>query len=264
MHSHSGEMLEWLKRHAWKACIRQNRISGSNPKSYLGFESRSLRNEKTAAFLWNAAFFAPPASSSLAKPEVRKSHDMLRISAVLSQPFLLVARAPRRAVRECAALQGEHNPDGGAWQVFRLQARLQSRRRGKAMICSAYQPFCPSRSFLLQGPPRRAVRECAALQGEHNPDERARLVLRLQARLQSRRRGKAMICSAYQPFCPSRSSLLQGPRGEHNPDGGAWQVFRLQARLQSRRRGMRRKNGNLSYYFPPHSHLASFGIIDNQ
>ena len=24
-------MLEWLKRHAWKACIRQKRISGSNP-----------------------------------------------------------------------------------------------------------------------------------------------------------------------------------------------------------------------------------------
>ena len=102
-------------------------------------------------------FFAPSASSSLAKPEAWKSHDMLRISAVLSQPFLLVARAPRRALRECAALQGEHNPDEGAWRVLRLQARLQSRRRG-----------------------------------------------------------------------------------------------------------MRRKNGNLSYYFPPHSHLASFGIIDNQ
>ena len=26
-----GEMLEWLKRHAWKACIRQKRIRGSNP-----------------------------------------------------------------------------------------------------------------------------------------------------------------------------------------------------------------------------------------
>ena len=26
-----GEMLEWLKRHAWKACIRQKRIGGSNP-----------------------------------------------------------------------------------------------------------------------------------------------------------------------------------------------------------------------------------------
>lgn len=24
-------MLEWLKRHAWKACIRQKCIAGSNP-----------------------------------------------------------------------------------------------------------------------------------------------------------------------------------------------------------------------------------------
>ena len=96
------------------------------------------------------------------------------------------------------------------------------------------------------------------------------LHLRLQARLQSRRCGKAMICSAYQPFL----LVARAPRravgecaalpGEHNPDEGARRVLRLQARLQSRRRGMRRKNGNLSYYFPPHSHLASFGIIDNQ
>ncbi len=27
----SGAVLEWLKRHAWKACIRQKRIGGSNP-----------------------------------------------------------------------------------------------------------------------------------------------------------------------------------------------------------------------------------------
>ena len=27
-----GEMLEWLKRHAWKACIRQKCILGSNPR----------------------------------------------------------------------------------------------------------------------------------------------------------------------------------------------------------------------------------------
>ena len=26
-----GVVLEWLKRHAWKACIRQKRIGGSNP-----------------------------------------------------------------------------------------------------------------------------------------------------------------------------------------------------------------------------------------
>ena len=25
-----GVMLEWLKRHAWKACIRQKRIPSSN------------------------------------------------------------------------------------------------------------------------------------------------------------------------------------------------------------------------------------------
>ena len=25
-----GEMLEWLKRHAWKACIRQKCITSSN------------------------------------------------------------------------------------------------------------------------------------------------------------------------------------------------------------------------------------------
>ena len=155
MHSHSGEMLEWLKRHAWKACIRQNRISGSNP-------DLSATKKRLHSFGMRL-FFAPSASSSLAKPKVRKS--------------------------------------GPA---------------DKAMICSAYQPFGPSRSSLLQGPPRRAVRECAALQDEHNPDE------------------------------------------------GARRVLRLQARLQSRRRGMRRKNGNLSYHFPPHSHPVSFGVIDNQ
>lgn len=27
----SGEMAEWLKAHAWKVCIRQKRIVGSNP-----------------------------------------------------------------------------------------------------------------------------------------------------------------------------------------------------------------------------------------
>ena len=31
-----GEMLEWLKRHAWKACIRQKRIAGSNPAFSAG------------------------------------------------------------------------------------------------------------------------------------------------------------------------------------------------------------------------------------
>ena len=35
-----GEMLEWLKRHAWKACIRQKRIRGSNPRLSADIKER--------------------------------------------------------------------------------------------------------------------------------------------------------------------------------------------------------------------------------
>ena len=45
-----GEVLEWLKRHAWKACIRQKRIAGSNPafsaKIWLYKHSIGLINNK--------------------------------------------------------------------------------------------------------------------------------------------------------------------------------------------------------------------------
>ena len=34
-----GEMLEWLKRHAWKACIRQKCIAGSNPALSAEYET---------------------------------------------------------------------------------------------------------------------------------------------------------------------------------------------------------------------------------
>ena len=40
-----GEMLEWLKRHAWKACIRLKRIRGSNPR--LSAELKTEREVKT-------------------------------------------------------------------------------------------------------------------------------------------------------------------------------------------------------------------------
>ena len=35
-----GEMLEWLKRHAWKACIRQKCIRGSNPRLSADMKKR--------------------------------------------------------------------------------------------------------------------------------------------------------------------------------------------------------------------------------
>ena len=45
-----GEMLEWLKRHAWKACIRQKRIRGSNPRLSAGEKGFKAPREKTSGF----------------------------------------------------------------------------------------------------------------------------------------------------------------------------------------------------------------------
>ena len=45
-----GEVLEWLKRHAWKACIRQKCIRGSNPrlsaKQKLKCEVNTINNNQ--------------------------------------------------------------------------------------------------------------------------------------------------------------------------------------------------------------------------
>jgi hypothetical protein len=35
----AGEMAEWLKAHAWKACILQKGIEGSNPSLSASFHS---------------------------------------------------------------------------------------------------------------------------------------------------------------------------------------------------------------------------------
>ena len=42
-----GEMLEWLKRHAWKACIRQKCIAGSNPalSAELTGQNRTMNSQ---------------------------------------------------------------------------------------------------------------------------------------------------------------------------------------------------------------------------
>ena len=39
-----GEMLEWLKRHAWKACIRQKCIAGSNPSLRIAVKGQKVEN----------------------------------------------------------------------------------------------------------------------------------------------------------------------------------------------------------------------------
>ena len=41
-----GVVLEWLKRHAWKACIRQKRIGGSNPPhSAINAENQQIAKQ---------------------------------------------------------------------------------------------------------------------------------------------------------------------------------------------------------------------------
>ena len=44
-----GVMLEWLKRHAWKACIRQKRIASSN----------LAHSAKTVCYITARCFFIP-------------------------------------------------------------------------------------------------------------------------------------------------------------------------------------------------------------
>ena len=44
----TGEMLEWLKRHAWKACNRQKRFRGSNPRLSAG-EKKDSKHDETKA-----------------------------------------------------------------------------------------------------------------------------------------------------------------------------------------------------------------------
>ena len=48
-----GEVLEWLKRHAWKACSRQNWLAGSNPVLSAGItgSKRHKANPVLSAFL---------------------------------------------------------------------------------------------------------------------------------------------------------------------------------------------------------------------
>ena len=43
-----GEVLEWLKRHAWKACNRQNWFAGSNPV----LSAKNPKGTKIGSFLF--------------------------------------------------------------------------------------------------------------------------------------------------------------------------------------------------------------------
>ena len=78
-------------------------------KSYLGFESRSLRNGKRLHSRGMRPFYASSASW-LAGCCIKRPVYARGISAVLNP----VARAPRRAVRECGAIASTIPPHSSA------------------------------------------------------------------------------------------------------------------------------------------------------
>ena len=43
-----GEMAEWLKAHAWKACILQKGIEGSNPSLSASLREQRSKSETAA------------------------------------------------------------------------------------------------------------------------------------------------------------------------------------------------------------------------
>ena len=55
-----GEMLEWLKRHAWKACKRRNRFGGSNPPlsaGRVGFKAFLRKVCRSPQAEWDSKLF---------------------------------------------------------------------------------------------------------------------------------------------------------------------------------------------------------------
>ena len=59
-------MLEWLKRHAWKACKRRNRFGGSNPPlsaGRVGFKAFLRKGFLSPQAEWDSKLFFEKVSS---------------------------------------------------------------------------------------------------------------------------------------------------------------------------------------------------------
>ena len=87
-------MLEWLKRHAWKACNRQNRFAGSNPVLSASFISVQLSpRRRRAVFLYSVFLLSHTSGGGCdnAKLIARCPYRRLR----LSLPSLFLTKTPR-------------------------------------------------------------------------------------------------------------------------------------------------------------------------
>ena len=67
-----GEVLEWLKRHAWKACSRQNWLAGSNPvlSANIGiFPTQLMKRLTILIALTSLLFFAQTIQAQYSSPK---------------------------------------------------------------------------------------------------------------------------------------------------------------------------------------------------
>ena len=67
-----GEVLEWLKRHAWKACSRQNWLAGSNPvlsANAMFFPTQLMKRLTILIALTSLLFFAQTIQAQYSSPK---------------------------------------------------------------------------------------------------------------------------------------------------------------------------------------------------
>ncbi len=81
-------MLEWLKRHAWKACNRQNRFAGSNPVLSASFISVQLSPcRRRAVFLYSVFLLSTPPEGAVDNAKLIARCPYRRLRLPLSSLF---------------------------------------------------------------------------------------------------------------------------------------------------------------------------------
>ena len=113
-------MLEWLKRHAWKACILQKSIGGSNPPL-------SAKHLKLSAQRWA---FSVQGRQELAP--VRTCTEKAQGRKAMS--FKCFARAPAASGRGKVTLCVANPARGGSLQRSAATAQIpRGKRKGKSL-----------------------------------------------------------------------------------------------------------------------------------
>ena len=130
-------MLEWLKRHAWKACILQKSIGGSNPP--LSAKYLKLSAQRWAFSVQGRQELAPVRTCT-EKAQGRKAMSFkcfARAPAASGRgkDTLCVANPPPEAGREPAKERSDcANPPGQAAREKSRSAWLIPRRAGKGKV----------------------------------------------------------------------------------------------------------------------------------